>query len=75
MPGIIDNNIDLTNISYEDIKAVIYDLRKKEEWGKFMITTAGNGEVDVALGEECEPLRYPPIDATYDPNISGSFYD
>lgn len=75
MPGVIDNSIDLDNISYVDIKAVIYDLRKKEEWGKFMITTAGNGEVDTALGEECEPNRYPPIDVTYDENISGSYAD
>ena len=68
MPGIVDDSIDINNIDYDHIKAVIFDIRAKEEWGKFMITSSGDGEVDASLGEECDPLNEPPIDLIYDPN-------
>ena len=34
-----------------------------------MLTTSGNGVVDVALGEECDPLQLPPINADYLGNV------
>lgn len=76
MPGIVDDSIDINNIDYDSIKAVIYDMRAKEEWGKFMITSSGDGSVNKELGEECDPLNLPPIDLIYDPNNSvGVFLD
>ena len=68
MPGLVDDSVDINAIDYDHIKAVIYDMRAKEEWGKFMITSSGDGTVDASLGEECDPLNLPPIDAIYDPN-------
>lgn len=75
MPGIVDDSIDINAIDYDHIKAVIYDMRAKEEWGKFMITSSGDGGVDASLGEECDPLNEPPIDLTYDANEVGTFAD
>jgi len=68
MPGIVDDAIGLPNLDYDTIKAFIYDIRSQSEWGKFALTSAGNGVVDVASGEECEPLQKPPLNLYYDLN-------
>jgi len=60
MPGIVDDSVSLADLDYDHIKAVIYDIRAKEEWGKFALTTSGDGEVNPELGEECDPSREPP---------------
>ena len=75
MPGAVDNSIALSALDYDIIKAVIYDMRTKVEWGKFALTTAGDGTVDPNLGEECDPLSVPPYYITYDANTSGTISD
>jgi len=72
MPGIIDNSVSLANLDYEQIKAVVYDLRKEAEWGKFMITSSGDGTVDPTKGEECDPKAIPPVTVGYDLNVAGT---
>jgi len=66
MPGLYDDTVALADLDYEHIKAVIYDIRAREEWGKFMLTTSGDGTVDYDLGEECDPRNEPPQDYYYD---------
>lgn len=75
MPGIVDDTVALADLDYEQIKAVIYDIRAKEEWGKFMITSSGDGTVDPTLGEECDPANEPPFDVIYDANESTTDFD
>ena len=41
MPGDVNDNI--SSLNYDDIKAFIYDLRARKEWGKFKLTNAGDG--------------------------------
>lgn len=72
MPGDVNDSVTLENLDYNTIKAFVYDMRARKEWGKFALTSAGNGMVDTASGEECEPLQKPPINLVYDPNGSGS---
>lgn len=72
MPGIVDDAVSLANLDYDTIKAFMYDIRSKSEWGKFALTSAGNGVVDKALGEECEPTQLPPINLQYDKNEDDS---
>ena len=68
MPGIVDDNVALADLDYEQIKAFIYDLRSRKEWGKFMLTAAGDGVVDISAGEECDPIQEPPTNFEYDEN-------
>jgi len=73
MPGLVDDAVALADLDYDTIKAFIYDIRSQKEWGKFALTSAGNGVVDVASGEECEPLQKPPLNLYYDNNESGDY--
>lgn len=73
MPGLTTDT--LASLDHDTIKAFIYDMRARKEWGKFALTSSGDGTVDPALGEECDPNSLPPIDLTYDANTSGSFLD
>lgn len=43
MPGIVDDSVSLSNLDYDHVKAFIYDLRARKEWGKFLLTNAGDG--------------------------------
>jgi len=45
---------------------VVFDLRKEAEWGKFMLTSSGDGTVDASKGEECDPKAKPPVTVSYD---------
>lgn len=71
MPGLTTDA--LAALDHDTIKAFVYDMRAREEWGKFALTSSGDGTVDAALGEECDPLALPPINLTYDANTSGDF--
>lgn len=59
-------------MTYENIKAFIYDVRARKEWantadqgtvqaGKFMLTSSGDGTISTELGEECDPTARPVI--------------
>ena len=37
------HNIALADLDYENIKAFVYDIRLKQEWNQFALTTSGNG--------------------------------
>lgn len=75
MPGIVDDNVALANLDYDTIKAFVYDLRAQAEWGKFALTTSGDGTVDTASGEECDPAQLPPISADFTSFGYGPSYD
>lgn len=68
MPGLTTDA--LASLDHDTIKAFMYDMRAREEWGKFALTSSGDGTVDPALGEECDPLALPPINLAYDGNES-----
>mmetsp|Transcript_30989 Transcript_30989/g.38311 ORF Transcript_30989/g.38311 Transcript_30989/m.38311 type:complete len:174 (+) Transcript_30989:605-1126(+) len=66
MPGLINDSISMANLDYDHIKAFIYDIRSRKEWGKFKLTNAGDGTLDASAGEECDPSMTPPTNYIYD---------
>ena len=73
MPGIVDDSVALADLDYDTIKAFVYDIRARDEWDKFALTTSGDGTVDASLGEECDPNQEPPIVLAYDENDAGDW--
>ena len=69
MPG-IPTDPTTSSLDYDQIQAFIYDIRAKKPWGKFALTSAGDGTLDAAAGEECDPLLKPPTNYQYDKNIA-----